>query len=142
MNEYMMEKYVIRQLRKAEFFVMKMDLSSAPGVPDLLISKNNVTVLTELKYHENVNVNLRRLFQKTQPTFYIEYLKFNSLLYVLLFDDKEYHFFNINNALLNKMVFENETIKLKDLSKYCNLYDKRKDLRSIIELYEIITGGY
>lgn len=93
MHEKTFRQSLINNVRKKYIYVKAMETNN-DGFPDILIHFSNTMLLAELKYVKyNTTgsiIYLKDLFQKTQASFYIDFLKYNDIGHLWYISKVEY----------------------------------------------------
>ena len=140
MSEKGFQSYIIRSLQFNNYFVRFMDLNNCPGFPDLFIAKNNKSAFIELKEIKiKKDYAIKRMFQKSQPAFYLELLKNYKNLFLFFRsyegNEKERFFciFRITPFFIKKL---NE-IYYSNIDKYVISFLKTRKFNTIYKWLEI-----
>lgn len=139
MSEKSFQQYIIKILKSHNYFVRTMSfaINCCAGFPDLFILKNGKFALIEIKEIKiKKGYSFKNLFEKTQPPFYLEYLKHSSRLFLLIrVHENGIRYFCIlkTTAFFVKKLNE---IKWSNLKNYTNSFLKTKYFSDILRWFE------
>lgn len=142
--EKTLEKHFIKLVKATgNHWIKKMTVNGVPGYPDIKITRGNKYLLAEAKFFKlgcriDLDTNISDKFKKTQPPFYLDFLKTSSNIFlfwgVIRGDgSKEYGCTRITKCLARKI----PSIKYSDLlnTKECLI------TKSVQEIVDYILKG-